>query len=132
MRKISIFVLCNCTLDAKKVKFKNLLCEVVVHTVANSCAKYHLKITFLYWEIAAARCYVVENAHFQKKAILSLETLKIWKTVLLIGCISFDNGKLNFTFILLHPNASFFVKLHISCLKLILFAKILNIAPWKQ
>ena len=32
----------------KKVKFKNLLCEVVVHTVANSCAKYHLKVTFLY------------------------------------------------------------------------------------
>ena len=111
MRKIGIFVLCNCTLGCKKVKFTNLLCKVVVHTVANSCAKYHLKITFLYWEIAAARCHVVENAHFQKKPFLSLETLKIWKTVLLTGCVSFDNGKLNFTFILLRPNSSFLCKI---------------------
>ena len=35
-------------MQKKKATFKNLLCEVVVHTVAISCAKYHLKITFLY------------------------------------------------------------------------------------
>lgn len=51
----------------KKVKFKISLWLNVVHTVANSCAKYHLKITFLYWDIAASKCIVVENAHCQKK-----------------------------------------------------------------
>ena len=115
MCKIFIFVLCNSTLDAKKVKFKNLLCEDVVHTVANSCAKYHLKITFLCWEIAAARCHVMEHAHFQKQPCKSrnTENLKNCTFNCVYHLIMVNWILLLFFYIQMHP---FCVKLHISCL----------------